>query len=116
MQRDRGPGEVHQAEWAEPDPELLAGHCVNLRSRGDSLLEEPAGLVDPRHEESVHHESGPVLADDDDLAHRLAVLLDGLHRLFGCGLCGDDLHETVLGGVVEPVHSHEPVLPLHLLG
>ena len=111
-----GACEVHQREWPQSDAKRLTGDSVYLSGRAHSFLQQPAGLVEPRHEEAVDHESWSVLADDDHLAHRLAVLLDGSQRLSGRGGRWNDLDESVLGRVVEEVETDEPIRPAYRLG
>ena len=75
MEGNGGACEVHQREGSQRDAKGIAGHRVYLSGSPDPFLEEHAGLVQPRDEEPVDYEPGPILADDDDLSHRLAILL-----------------------------------------
>ena len=112
----RGTCQVHQRERAEADAKRITGHRVDLCRRANTLFEQPAGLVQPRYEESVDHEAGPVLAYDDDLAHGLAVLLDGGKGLGRGSIGWDNLDQSVLGRMVEEVQSDEAVRPADGLG
>ena len=102
---------LQQRERPQTDAERLTGDGGYLSGRAHSFFQQPAGLVEPRHEEAVDHESWSVLADDDHLAHRIPVLLDGSQRLSGSVSRRDNLHALVFGRVAEEVETDKLIRP-----
>ena len=80
-----------------------------MGSVGDALLQEQAGLVEPRDKETVHHKAGTVSANDHHFPEHLAVLDDLVNGFLTGGLGGNDLDQTVLGWVVKEVQTNEPI-------
>ena len=76
MKSDRRASQIHQCKWAHSYSERLAGNRINLSSTGHTFLQQSTGLIQPRHEETIHNKSRPILADDDNLSCGLTVLFD----------------------------------------
>ena len=89
MERDGWAGQIHQTEWAQSNPEGLACDLVYLSCSCDAFFLEPSRFVDPRNEEPVDAEARAILAENDHLAHCLAVLLDCIQCLLRCRLSGN---------------------------
>ncbi len=99
---------VSQFECSHREVDVVFRRGVDFLDSREVALDEPAGLVHQRDEDTVGNESRFVLANvDGRFAHRFGEVRDEVGRLLGGVFAVDDLDEVHLHGRVEKVHPTE---------